>query len=59
MAHSLNDGDASVRDGAAIGLAALEDPRAVPFLERAATREQVSLLRSRLEEAIRELSYQQ
>jgi len=46
---------ARVRDGAALGLASLDDPKAIPYLEKAIAREQVNELRQDLEQVLAQL----
>jgi len=55
LVYCLRDGDSRVRSAAALGLASLEDARAVPYLRREAQVEGVGLLRSRLEKVANEL----
>ena len=44
-----------VRDGASLGLEAMNDPRAIPYLREAVNREQLPELRKDLEAVLREL----
>lgn len=56
LVYCLRDDEPAVRSSAALGLAFLEDPRAVPYLRREARVERIDLLRSRLEKVADELS---
>ena len=58
LVRCLSDRDPSIRSGAALGLAALEDANAVSYLQSQARTETVSLLRLRLEKVARELDAQ-
>jgi hypothetical protein len=56
LVYSLRDSHPFVRSGAALGLAALGDRRAVPYLRREAQTESIGLLRDRLISVADELS---
>jgi hypothetical protein len=56
LVYCLRDPHPFVRSGAALGLAALDDPRAVPYLLREAQTERIPLLRERLINVAEELS---
>ena len=55
LVYSLRDSNASVRGEAALGLASLDDKRAIPYLQQAAASESIQLLRRRLRKAADEL----
>jgi len=55
LIYCLRDGDPHVRSASALGLASLEDGRAVKYLRRQRLAEPVGLLRSRLENVANEL----
>lgn len=55
LVSCLRDSDPSVRSAASLGLAALEDSRAIPYLRQAMESEKVDVLRSWLEKSVAEL----
>jgi hypothetical protein len=55
LKHCLADADPWVRSGAALGLAELRDPGAIPYLRRQARVEEFNLLRERLLQVAEEL----
>lgn len=55
LKRSLYSRSARIRDGAALGLASLDDPQAVPSLRRAIQREKNRLLRNNLEQVLFQL----
>lgn len=55
LIYCLQDDNLTVRSAAALGLASLEDVRAVPYLRREAGAEPTGLLRCRLEKVANEL----
>lgn len=56
LQDALRDRSARVRDGAILGFAALDDPRAIPLLQQARGREQIAELRRLLDAAIEQLN---
>ena len=55
LEKGLTSPDASVRDGATLGLASMDDPRAIPYLERAIQAEKMTELRHDMEEVLGQL----
>lgn len=55
LERSLRCSSARVRDGAALGLAFLDDPHAIPYLKQAIQQEQVSELRVDMEQVLAQL----
>ena len=55
LERSLNHSSARVRDGAALGLAFLDDPNAIPYLERAIEKEPIEELRQDLKQILEQL----
>lgn len=55
LEHSLHHASARVRDGAILGLSFLEDPHAIPALERALGQEPSAILRADIEQALEDL----
>jgi hypothetical protein len=55
LERSLHNSSARVRDGAALGLASLDDPHAIPYLKQAIEREQYQELRYDLEQVVIQL----
>lgn len=55
LEKGLNSPDATVRDGAALGLASMDDPRAIPYLEAAIQAEKLTDLRHDMEEVLDQL----
>lgn len=55
LEQSLSASSARIRDGALLGLASMDDPRAIRSLERAIDREEVSELRDDMIEILEQL----
>ena len=55
LERSLGCSPAMVRDGAALGLASLDDPHAIPYLKQAILRENCSELRGDMEQVLVQL----
>ena len=55
LERSLLCASAMVRDGAILGLASLDDPRAIPYIKRAIEREQCEELRKNMEQVLVQL----
>lgn len=55
LGRLLSSQSSKVRDGAALGLASLDDPRAIPYLQQAIQREGIEDLRSDLELVLTQL----
>lgn len=55
LERSLFSPHSRIRDGAALGLASLDDPSAIPYLEAAIAREPIRELRGDLEQALDQL----
>ena len=55
LERSLLCSSPMVRDGALLGLASLDDPRAIPYIKRAIEREQCEALRNNMEQALVQL----
>lgn len=55
LEKGLSSSSAAVRDGAALGLASMDDPSAIPYLERAVNAESVEELRRDLEQVLSQL----
>jgi hypothetical protein len=55
LERSLFCSSAQVRDGAALGLASLDDPHAIPYLQQAIEREKCVELRQDLEQVLEQL----
>jgi len=55
LERSLSAPSAWIRDGASLGLASLDDPDAMPYLERAIEREQIPELREDLQRVLSQL----
>ena len=55
MEKSLSSLAAIVRDGAALGLASMDDPRAIPYLEKAIEKEELDYLRKNLMQVLEQL----
>jgi hypothetical protein len=55
LERSLLCSSSMVRDGAILGLASLDDPRAIPYIKRAMEREQCEELRKNMEQVLVQL----
>lgn len=55
LERSLLCSSPMVRDGAILGLASLDDPRAIPYIKRAIEREQCEALRKNMEQVLVQL----
>jgi hypothetical protein len=55
LERSLASSSPVIRDGAGLGLAALDDRHAIPYLKLAIQREEISILRSNLEQVLTQL----
>jgi hypothetical protein len=56
LVFCLRDANPAVRAAASLGLSSLEDPRAAPYLERAADSEQIPLLKATIQKVANELT---
>lgn len=56
LVYCLRDDDSTVRSASALGLASLEEVRAVPYLNRAAESEPIDLLKARIGKVADELA---
>jgi len=55
LEYCLEHPNPEVRDGAGLGLAAMDDPKAIPAVWRAINREQLSILRRGLQQVLDQL----
>lgn len=58
LEQGLSSGSALVRDGAALGLASLDDPSAIPYLQRAIDSEMLGGLRADMKDVLLQLTRQ-
>jgi hypothetical protein len=55
LEHSLSSSSARIRDAASLGLAFMDDPHAIPYLEQAFDKEEIDLLRDNLLQVLEQL----